>query len=238
MLVLRSLLYTLGMWLLTPIYALIAILTFPLPPIWRYQIISGWARSMLWWLRVTCDIRYRIIGQENIPATPSIILAKHQSAWETLAFQQIFPPQVWVLKRELLWIPFFGWGLAMTSPIAINRSAGREALKQMVAQGKDRLKKGFWVVIFPEGTRMAPSTKGKYHIGGAWLATHTQSNVVPVAHNAGTLWPKNSFIKKPGTITVHIGPVIASAGLKPDELNQRVEAWIESAMADLPASNA
>ncbi|HWU34449.1 MAG TPA: lysophospholipid acyltransferase family protein [Methylovorus sp.] len=238
MLVLRSLLYTLGMWLLTPIYALIAILTFPLPPVVRYQIISGWARSMLWWLRITCGTRYRIIGQENIPSTPSIILAKHQSAWETLAFQQIFPPQVWVLKRELLWIPFFGWGLAMTSPIAINRSAGREALKQMVAQGKDRLKKGFWVVIFPEGTRMAPGTRGKYHIGGAWLATHTHSDVVPVAHNAGMLWPKNSFLKKPGTITVHIGPVISSAGLKPDELNQRVEAWIESAMAELPSSHA
>ncbi|MDP2247099.1 MAG: lysophospholipid acyltransferase family protein, partial [Nitrosomonadales bacterium] len=191
------------------------------------------ARSMLWWLRVTCGVRYQIVGRENIPQTPSIILSKHQSAWETLAFQQIFPPQVWVLKRELLWVPFFGWGLAMTSPIAINRSAGREALKQMVAQGKDRMKKGFWVVIFPEGTRMAPGTKGKYHIGGAWLATHTSATVVPVAHNAGEFWPKNSFIKKPGTITVSIGKPIQSAGLKPDELNQQVEARIEQEMSAL-----
>jgi 1-acyl-sn-glycerol-3-phosphate acyltransferase len=227
---LRSLLFTLGQWLFTLIFSLFAILTFPLKPVTRYRIISLWARSMLWWLRVTCGVRYRIIGRENIPDHPSTILSKHQSAWETLAFQQIFPPQVWVLKRELLWVPFFGWGLAMTSPIAIDRSAGREALKQMVSQGKDRMKKGFWVVIFPEGTRMSPGTKGKYHIGGAWLATHTSSTVVPVAHNAGEFWPKNSFIKKPGTITVSIGQPIESAGLKPDALNQQVEHWIEQEM--------
>ncbi|HEX5538639.1 MAG TPA: lysophospholipid acyltransferase family protein, partial [Methylophilaceae bacterium] len=176
---LRSALFMLGIWLFTLIFSVIAILTFPLPPLQRYRIISSWARCMLWWLKFTCGIRYHIIGAENIPATPRIILSKHQSAWETLAFQQIFPPQVWVMKRELLWIPFFGWGLAMTSPIAIDRSGGREALKQMVAQGKDRLKKGFCVVIFPEGTRVAPGEKGKYHVGGAWLATHVQTAVVP-----------------------------------------------------------
>lgn len=227
---LRSLLFTLGQWLFTLIFSLFAVLTFPLKPITRYRIISLWARSMLWWLRITCGVSYRIIGREHIPTHPSIILSKHQSAWETLAFQQIFPPQVWVLKRELLWVPFFGWGLAMTSPIAIDRSAGREALKQMVAQGKDRMKKGFWVVIFPEGTRMAPGIKGKYHIGGAWLATHTSSTVVPVAHNAGEFWPKNSFIKKPGVITVSIGQAIDSTSLKPDGLNQQVEQWIEQEM--------
>lgn len=230
---LRSALFTLGMWLITPIFAIIAILTFPLPPFTRYRIISGWALSMLWWLRMSCGISYRIIGTENIPSTPSIILAKHQSAWETLAFQKIFPSQVWVLKRELLWVPFFGWGLAMTSPIAIDRSAGREALKQLVAQGKERLGKGFWVVIFPEGTRIAPGEKSKYHIGGAWLATHTASTVVPVAHNAGEFWGKNSFVKKSGIITVSIGSPIESAGMKPDDLNKQVEAWIEQEMAVL-----
>ncbi|MEY3747908.1 MAG: hypothetical protein RL194_1367 [Pseudomonadota bacterium] len=230
---LRSLIFTLGQWLFTLFFGLFAILTFPFPPVTRYRIISVWARSMLWWLRVTCNVRYRVIGREHIPQTPSIVLSKHQSAWETLAFQEIFPPQVWVLKRELLWVPFFGWGLAMTSPIAINRSAGREALKQMVEQGKDRMKKGFWVVIFPEGTRMPPGRKGKYHIGGAWLATHTGTTVVPVAHNAGEYWPKNAFIKRPGTITVSIGQPIESAGLKPDELNQRVEQWIEQEMPRL-----
>jgi 1-acyl-sn-glycerol-3-phosphate acyltransferase len=234
MLWLRSFLFTLGMWVVTPIYALIAILTFPLPPISRYKIISGWARTILWWLAFTCGIRYRVIGQENIPVEPGIILCKHQSAWETLALQQIFPPQVWVLKRELLWLPFFGWGLAMTSPIAIQRSAGREALKQMVSQGKDRLKKGFFVVIFPEGTRVSPGTKGKYHIGGAWLATHTQTKVTPVAHNAGEFWGKNAFVKKSGLITLSIGQPIATTDLKPEALNQQVESWIEQEMARLP----
>ncbi|HEY0269182.1 MAG TPA: lysophospholipid acyltransferase family protein [Methyloradius sp.] len=234
MLWLRSFLFMLGMWLVTPVYAVIAMLTFPLPPVRRYKIISGWSRIMLWWLGVTCGIHYRVIGQENIPAEPGIILCKHQSAWETLALQQIFPPQVWVLKRELLWLPFFGWGLAMTSPIAIQRSAGREALKQMVSQGKDRLKKGFFVVIFPEGTRVSPGEKGKYHIGGAWLATHTQTLVTPVAHNAGEFWGKNAFVKEPGLITLSIGKPIATAGLKPDALNQQVESWIEQEMTRLP----
>lgn len=230
---LRSAFFMLGLFLVTPIYAVLAIMTFPLPPLMRYRLISGWAYLMLWWLRVTCGIRYRLVGAENIPSTPSIILAKHQSAWETLAFQQIFPPQVWVLKRELLRIPFFGWGLAMTSPIAIDRGAGREALKQLVSQGKDRLGQGFWVVIFPEGTRVAPGKKGKYHIGGAWLASHTETDVVPVAHNAGEFWGKNSFVKKPGTITVSIGQPIPSEGLTPNDLNHLVEAWIENEMKQL-----
>jgi len=234
MLWLRSLLFAIGQWIVTPIYAIIAILTFPLPPILRYRIITGWARSMLWWLRVTCGIHYRVIGKEHIPTTPAIILAKHQSAWETLALQEIFPPQVWVLKRELLWVPFFGWGLAMTSPIAINRAAGREALKQLVSQGKDRLKKGFCVVIFPEGTRTAPGEKAKYHIGGAWLASHTKTSVTPVAHNAGEFWAKNSFIKKPGIITISIGAPIDTSALKPDALNTIVEQWIEQEMTRLP----
>lgn len=232
----RSLLFMLGMVVFTPVYAVIAILTFPLPAMLRYRIISGWAHITLWWLRLSCGIRHRVSGIEHIPATPTIILAKHQSAWETIAFQLIFPPQVWVLKRELLWIPFFGWGLAMTSPIAINRSSGREALKQLVAQGRDRLQQGFWVVVFPEGTRIAPGEKGKYHIGGAWLATHTQTTVIPVAHNAGEFWGKNSFLKKPGVIDVRIGPAIETAGLKPEELNRRVEAWIEQEMPRLGQS--
>ena len=232
----RSLLFMLGMVVFTPVYAVIAILTFPLPAMLRYRIISGWAHITLWWLRLSCGIRHRVSGIEHIPATPTIILAKHQSAWETIAFQLIFPPQVWVLKRELLWIPFFGWGLAMTSPIAINRSSGREALKQLVAQGRDRLQQGFWVVVFPEGTRIAPGEKGKYHIGGAWLATHTQTTVIPVAHNAGEFWGKNSFLKKPGVIDVRIGPAIETAGMKPEELNRRVEAWIEQEMPRLGQS--
>lgn len=235
MLFLRSTLFFLGQVVTAPIFTLIAFLSLPLNPVTRNVLISGWARSMIWWLRITCNIRHEVTGLGNLPKTPSIILSKHQSAWETLAFQAIFPTQVYVLKRELLWIPIFGWGLAMSSPIAIDRSSGREALKKLVTNGAARLKNGLWVVIFPEGTRKAPGEKGKYQIGGAWLAAHTQTQVVPVAHNAGRCWPKNSFIKKPGVIRVHIGKPIATTGIKADALNQQVEHWIESEMALLDA---
>jgi 1-acyl-sn-glycerol-3-phosphate acyltransferase len=233
MLFLRSLLFFIGQAITAPIFTLIALLAMPLNPILRNDLISGWARSMLWWLKVTCNIRHEITGLENVTDLPAIVLSKHQSAWETLAFQAIFPTQVYVLKRELLWIPIFGWGLAMSSPIAIDRSAGREALKKLVANGQARLNRGFWVVIFPEGTRIAPGERSKYHIGGAWLATHTKTQVLPVAHNAGEYWAKNTFIKKPGVIKMHIGKPIQTAGLKADALNHQVEGWIEAEMLTL-----
>ena len=228
---LRSTVYMLLLVIITPPYALFTLACFWLPPHARYRITSTWTRIILFLLDTICGLRYRIIGAENIPQTPSIILSKHQSAWETLAFQKIFPPQVWVLKKELLRIPFFGWGLAMTSPIAIDRSAGRSALDQVVEQGLERLKNGFWVVIFPEGTRIPPGKKGNYKIGGAWLATHTGVTVVPVAHNAGEFWGRNAFIKNPGTITVSIGKPIDPSGMEPNDLNKQVENWIESEMA-------
>ena len=225
--VLRSTLYLLLQIIITPPYALVVFVTYPLSPLNRYRVISGWSHIMLFLARFICGVRYCVLGTENIPKKPTIVLSKHQSAWETLAFQKIFPPQVWVLKKELLHIPFFGWGLAMTSPIAINRSQGKAALKQIIRQGRDRLQKGLWVIIFPEGTRIDPGKKGRYGIGGAWLSTSTGVSVVPVAHNAGVLWGKNSFIKFPGTITVSIGEPIDPAGMEANELNNKVEEWIE-----------
>ena len=235
MLFLRSSLFFIGQLITAPLFTLIALLAWPVNPILRNQLISGWARSMIWWLRVTCNVRHEISGMENIPDMPCIILAKHQSTWETFAFQAIFPTQVYVLKRELLWIPIFGWGLAMTSPIAINRTSGREALKQLVSKGQARLAQGLWVVIFPEGTRMRPHQQGKYHIGGAWLACQTKTPVLPVAHNAGHCWPKG-FIKQAGVIKLHIGPAIATADLKADALNLKVEQWIEAQMQVINAA--
>lgn len=235
MLFLRSSLFFIGQLITAPIFTLIALLAWPVNPILRNQLISGWARSMIWWLRVTCNVRHEVSGMENLPDKPCIILAKHQSTWETFAFQAIFPTQVYVLKRELLWIPIFGWGLAMTSPIAINRASGREALKQLVSKGQARLAQGLWVVIFPEGTRMRPHQQGKYHIGGAWLACQTKTPVLPVAHNAGHCWPKG-FIKQAGVIKLHIGPAIATADLKADALNLKVEQWIEAQMQVINAA--
>ena len=234
---LRSSLYMLLQVIITPPYALVTLMCFPLSLHQRYRVTSSWTRVMLFLLWYVCGIRYRIIGAEHIPQIPSIVLSKHQSAWETLAFQEIFPPQVWVLKKELLRIPFFGWGLAMTSPIAIDRSARKKALEQIVEQGRDRLQQGFWIVIFPEGTRIPPGQRGKYRIGGAWLATHVHVPVVPVAHNAGELWGRNSFIKYPGTVTVSIGEPIDPTGMEAGELNARVETWIEGEVLRIGRSN-
>jgi 1-acyl-sn-glycerol-3-phosphate acyltransferase len=228
MVFIRSLIFLLLQIVITPVFTVVALLSFPLHPITRYRLISGWALTMLWLLRVVCGIRMEVHGAENIPKQPSILLCKHQSAWETIALQKVFPPQVWVLKRELLRLPFFGWGLAMTSPIAIDRSDGREAVKQLLKQGKDRLQTGFCVVIFPEGTRIPYGQRGKYKIGGALLAASSGAPVVPVAHNAGKLWGRNSFFKRPGTITMSIGVPIDPAGLKAEEINRRAEEWIEA----------
>lgn len=231
---LRSTIFAIGIWLYTPLFVVVTlILCIPLSPLNRYKLTSNWAHHMLWWLRVTCHISYQVKGEENIPSTACVVLAKHQSMWETMAMQLILPPQVWVLKRELMWIPFFGWGLAMTSPIAINRGTGREALKQLVKQGKERLARGLFVVIFPEGTRTAPGERGKYHIGGAWLATQTKTPVLPIAHNAGEFWAKSSFLKKPGVIKFSIGKQIQSTEIKADALNKKVEDWIETEMLTL-----
>ncbi|MDO9102540.1 MAG: lysophospholipid acyltransferase family protein [Candidatus Nitrotoga sp.] len=234
MVFIRSLIFLLLQIVITPLFTLIAILTFPFHPITRYRIISGWALTMLWLLRVVCGIRMEVRGADNIPKKPCLVLCKHQSAWETIALQKVFPPQVWVIKRELLWLPFFGWGLAMTSPVAIKRSEGREAIKQLLRQGKERLALGFCVVIFPEGTRIPFGQRGRYKIGGALLGVSSGVPIVPVAHNAGKLWGRESFFKYPGVITMSIGAPIDPAGLKAEEINRRVEEWIETEVTRLP----
>jgi 1-acyl-sn-glycerol-3-phosphate acyltransferase len=232
---LRSALFWLALLVVTPPYALLAIASAPLPRLLRYRVISGWSKIVLWLLEALCGVRWSVEGREHLPKEPAVILAKHQSAWETIAFQQIFPPQVHVLKRELLWIPFFGWGLALMSPIAIDRARGIKALREMARKGKERLAQGFWVIVFPEGTRVAPGARRKYQLGGAWLAAHSGAPVVPVAHNAGRVWPRNAFVKRAGKVTVRIGPPIASAGRKPEAINALAEKWIESQQKTLDA---
>ena len=227
---LRSLLFALFEIVITIVFAILALLCFPLPARARYRIITTWSRLIVAGARTICGIRYSVLGAENVPPPPFIVLAKHQSAWETLAFQVIFPPQVWVVKREVLWIPFFGWGLAMLAPIAIDRGAGSRALNKLLEQGRERLARGYCIVIFPEGTRVAPGSRGKYQVGGAWLAVKTATPVLPVAHNAGELWRRRAFIKQAGLVTVSIGAPIDTRQLTPDELIRRVEDWIEREM--------
>lgn len=235
---LRSLLFAVLQTAATVLFSLVAFLSFPFSAHARYRMITGYNHVLMWLMRHVLGIRYVIEGLEHLPAGPAIILAKHQSAWETIVFLCVFPPVSPVIKQELLKIPFFGWGFSLLNPIAIDRSAGREALKQIVKQGREKLAQGFWVLVFPEGTRVAPGEKGRYGIGGGWLAAETGAPVVPVAHNAGELWPKNAFVKRPGTVTVRVGPVIESTGRTAAELTRAVEAWIETEMTRLPPAAA
>lgn len=228
---LRSALFYLGQGLATLFFSTLALLTFYLPYPIYYRIIKGWADFCIWWLKITCGLSYEVQGLDELPKhRPLIVLSKHQSAWEVIALLHLFPMQVWVLKRELFWIPFFGWVLASMKPIAIERKQLHRSLKQIVAQGKDRLQRGFWVVIFPEGTRVAVGEKKRYGMGGATLAARTGCPVVPVAHNAGTFWPRTQFLKYPGVVQVRVGPVIETEGKTAHQINQLTEEWIETTM--------
>ncbi|MDY0049888.1 MAG: lysophospholipid acyltransferase family protein [Halothiobacillaceae bacterium] len=230
---LRSLAFSTGF--LTALVAFIPVILFSalLPLKSRYPLLYRWPRFVVWWLGVTCGVRHTVEGREHIPQNGGVVLAKHQSTWETLFLPGLFPLAVFVLKRELLWIPVFGWGLALIKPIAIDRNAKRRALEQLREQGETALREGRFVIIFPEGTRTAAGTQGRYKAGGASLAIATGTPVIPVAHNAGEVWPRRSFIKHPGTVRVIIGAPIPVEGKTPDALNAEVEAWIEARMAQM-----
>ncbi|MDZ7645274.1 MAG: lysophospholipid acyltransferase family protein [Woeseiaceae bacterium] len=197
----------------------------------RFAIARGWGYGMLWAGRWLCGLRYVIEGVENIPDVPSVVLIKHSTVFETYAQLTVFPPQTWVLKRELKWLPVFGWGLALMKPIAIDRKAGRTAVTQVIEQGRQRLADGIWVSVFPEGTRMPAGTTRKYGISGAALAAEVGCPVVPVAHNAGDLWPRRGLTKRPGLIRFCIGPPIDATAQPPRETNLLAQRWIESRMA-------
>ncbi len=234
MLLLRAILFYAGLSLATIVFFPLAILLFPFPLSLRFQVMSKWSLFNLWWLERICGLRHEVEGMENIPDCASIIMCNHQSAWETLALLLIFPPQVWILKRELLWIPIYGWALAAMQPIAINRNSIIRSVRRIVDEGCKRLQQGLWVVIFPEGTRLPPGTRGKYQPGGGMLAEKAGCPVVPVAHNAGYFWPKNSLKKWPGTIKMVIGPPIDSRGKSAEDIMNQVEDWIETTVDKLP----
>ncbi|HAO25385.1 MULTISPECIES: lysophospholipid acyltransferase family protein [unclassified Methylophaga] len=218
------------------LFSVVGVLIWPLPFKQRYWVVSRWAVMNIWLLKIICGLKLEVEGRENIPNEPCVVLCKHQSAWETLALQAVFPPQVWVLKRELLWIPFFGWGLASLRPIAIDRNAGRQALNQVIEQGKERLQSGAMVVVFPEGTRLPPGTIGRFGIGGARLAVDAGVPVVPVAHNAGSFWAKSGFLKRPGVIRMVIGAKIDTQVLSATAVNQQVYDWMALTMTQLEGS--
>lgn len=216
----------------TVLIASIGLLLFLMPFKIRYWWITRWSHFVIWWAKIICGIEYEIIGLENLPKQNAIVLSKHQSAWETVFFQTLLPPQTWVLKQELLWIPFFGWALTLLEPIAINRKR-KSAIKQLQEVGTKRLQQGRWVIIFPEGTRVPPGKKHRYSRSGAALSAASGYPIVPIAHNAGEYWPKNSFIKHPGKISVCIGPSLSPKKYTVDELHQHSEAWIENRMNEI-----
>ena len=233
MLILRALAFYFCMLISTPVVLTGLLLSFPLPFRMRFRIGRTWADITLWTLRKFCHLNWKFEGLQNLPDGPAIVMCKHQSAWETMALQQVLPPHVWILKRELFWLPVFGWGLALLNPVAIDRKAGMKAMKAVVREGKKRLDRGIWLVVFPEGTRTAPGEKRKYQTGGGLLAENTGYPVVPVAHNAGLYWPRSSFTKCPGTIRCVIGPLIRSEGRKAVELTREIEHWIETTSDEL-----
>ena len=230
---LRALAFLLFQTIVTPVYAAAMLLMFWLPRVPMYRIAASWCRVNLWGARWICGIGHRVIGAENIPATPHIVLSKHSSTWETLALTRFLPPLAYVAKKELLSIPFFGWGFALASPITIDRKAGTDAMHQIAAQGRERFRQGFLIVIYPEGTRIPAGTRAKYKTGGARLAIELNAPILPVAHNAGYLWPKGVFGKRPGIVTISFGNPIRPDGKEAGALVREIETWIEAEVARL-----
>ncbi|MGD2118389.1 MAG: lysophospholipid acyltransferase family protein [Chromatiales bacterium] len=238
MITIRSLLYFIAMVFTTVFFGLtMAIVGWFLPFMTASRIANAWGRSNLFFLKLFCNLDYRIRGLDNIPQQACIIMSKHQSAWETMALRGLLPAnQAWVLKRELMFVPVFGWALAVVNPIAIDRKSGRKAAKQVIEQGVQRLQQNRYVIIFPEGTRVAPGEKKRYGIGGGLLAEKSGVPVVPIALNAGVFWARRGLKKLPGTIDVVIGEPIDSKGKTAAEITREVERWIESEVAQLPSS--
>jgi 1-acyl-sn-glycerol-3-phosphate acyltransferase len=227
---LRSALFLAGALLLTSIYGVLVPLGRLLGKRLPFILARSYARMMLAWIEASLGIRCEVTGWEHVPREPVVIMAKHQSAWETIFLEARFPDQCWIVKRELLWLPFVGWGLMAVRCIAIDRSSGTTAREQIVQQGARRLKEGLWVTIFPEGTRVAPGRRGRYGIGGALLATRTGAPILPIAHNAGEFWPRYAFRKRAGCVKVVIGPLIRTHGRDAITVNNEVQEWIEAQM--------
>lgn len=235
-LILRSTLFTVLLCTITFFYSFFSVCMFPFPLRYRHAVIMAWTRSMVWLLKKICKVNYVIEGLENIPKDRNgIVMSKHQSTWETFLLPTLFHQTAIILKRELLFVPFFGWGLATIAPIAIDRKKTASAMEQVISKGKKCLAEGRWILIFPEGTRIPYGTLGKYRLGGARLAVATGYPIQPVAHNAGRYWPKRGFIKKPGTIRLVIGPLIESQHKTPEALLQEVKTWIEETVKKIDA---
>jgi len=233
----RSLIYFVLFVATTAVFGVIVLVSalLPLSIQQRYVIPRSWGLLLTWLAGVICGLTYVVEGQENLPKVPFISLWKHSSTWDTFAQMFIVPPAAWLLKREVTWIPIVGWAVSTYQPIAINRSAGHSAVNQVVSQGRERLNAGMGVIVYPEGTRVAPGQTRKYGISGALLATETGAPIVPIAHNSGYFWRRHSILKKPGLIRVVIGPPIETQGRTAREVNEQAQRWIEAKVAEIVA---
>lgn len=235
---LRSLLVSiLSIGILIP-YAFVCILSAPFLSLkYRFKLVTSYIMNVIWLLKVICHVNYIIEGKENIPKDRAgIILCKHQSTWETFFLPSLFNEPAIILKRELLWVPFFGWGLITVDPIAINRSKGSNAMEQIISKGRKCLEAGRWIMIFPEGTRIPVGKVGNYRLGGTRLAVATGYPVIPIAHNAGLYWPRRKFIKQPGTVRMVIGPLMEPTNKTPEQLMEEVKTWIETTVLKIAES--
>ena len=230
---LRSLIYTVMLFLTTAFFAIVVIVFMWLPPARLYAVPRTWARLNLWLLKTLCGLDYRIEGAEHLPDVPFISMWKHSSTWETIAQMLLVPRASWLLKREILWVPVLGWAIARFKPIAIDRKAGGTAVNQVVTQGRERLGEGLGVIIYPEGTRVAPGETRKFGMSGALLASQSGAPLVPIAHDSGYYWRRRGLLKRPGTIRVVIGPPLDPRGLEPREITERAKAWVDSTVAEL-----
>ncbi len=213
------------------LFSFICLFSLLLPLTWRHFLLRQFAKLYIWMLGVICQIYYEVEGLENLPDKRfGVVFSKHQSAWETFFLPTIIHDPAVIAKRELLFVPFYGWGIAAADPILINRKDKTSAMQQIINKGKKCLEQGRWILVFPEGTRVPVGEVGKYHLGGARLAVATQAPVIPIAHNAGYFWPKRGFIKQPGTVRVVVGPVIETTGRTPDEVMESAKNWIEATM--------
>ncbi len=240
---LRSLIFSVCSIITIIMASTMCLLMLPFTLSYRHAVVRQFLRFYMVLLNIICRIKYDVTGLENIPKQRfGIVLSKHSSAWETFFLPIIFHEPAVIAKRELLWVPFYGWGLAAADPILINRKDKVSAMQQIITKGKKCLESGRWILVFPEGTRVPVGQVGKYHLGGARLAAATEAPVIPVAHNAGYFWPRRSFIKQPGTIKVVIGPMIETKGRTPDEIMSLTKDWIEGTvtriggLVDKPAS--
>jgi 1-acyl-sn-glycerol-3-phosphate acyltransferase len=230
---LGSLAFSIFFVITVPVYAGLLFLTLPLPGNDPYGWALAWARVVMRALHTLCGLDYSVSGREHLPSGGAVVLMKHSSTWETIAQILIFPRQSWVLKRELLRIPVFGWALRKLKPIAIDRKGGATAVQQVLSQGQRRLAEGSCVMIFPEGTRMPVGQTRRYGLSGALLASTAGKPIVPVAHNAGVFWPRRGMLKRAGTVSVVVGPPITTVGREPREINDEVQRWIEAQVAQL-----